>query len=87
MRRALVTILIVAMTASMLLATPATAQKKKEGGSGVIVLSGQGNDLDAYSGTEPFKHQLVIQNHNADPNGRDINAHDVRASCQRAGSL
>ncbi|MEX0664313.1 MAG: hypothetical protein WD598_06010 [Acidimicrobiia bacterium] len=54
-------------------ASPATAGGK-EAGTGVIVLSGQGNDLDAYSGTEPFKHQLVIQNHNADPKGRDINA-------------
>jgi hypothetical protein len=72
MRRALVTIALVAMVGGGFAAAPATA--KKEGGAGVIVLSGQGNDLDAYSGTKPFKHQLVIQNHNADPNGRDINA-------------
>ena len=71
MRRALVTIAVVAMTVGVFATTPATA---KQAGAGVIVLNGQGNDLDAYSGTKPFKHQLVIQNHNADPNGRDINA-------------
>ena len=53
------------------LATPALAGDTSQP---VIVLNGQGNDLDAYTGNEPFKHQLVIQNHNDDPNGRDINA-------------
>jgi len=72
MRRALVTIVIVAVAVGVFATAPATA--KKQGGTGVIVLNGQGNDLDAYSGTKPFKHQLVIQNHNADPKGRDINA-------------
>lgn len=72
MRRALVTIVIVAVLGLVFAMAPATA--KKRGGTGVIVLNGQGNDLDAYSGTRPFKHQTVIQNHNADPKGRDINA-------------
>lgn len=39
-----------------------------------IVFNGQGNDLDTYSTTKPFKHQTVIRNRNADPAGFDINA-------------
>ncbi|MSO80007.1 MAG: hypothetical protein EXQ79_10465 [Acidimicrobiia bacterium] len=73
MRRALVALTALAMTIGVFVAAPATA-KEKQAGAGVIVLSGQGNDLDAYTGTKPFKHQLVIQNHNGDPKGRDINA-------------
>jgi hypothetical protein len=73
MRRALMTVVVVAALLGVVAASAAIAGTK-EAGKGVIVLNGQGNDLDAYSGTEPFKHQLVIQNHNADPKGRDINA-------------
>jgi hypothetical protein len=40
----------------------------------VIVLNGQGNDLDAYSSRRPFRHQTVIRTRAQDPNGLDINA-------------
>jgi hypothetical protein len=39
-----------------------------------IVFNGEGNNLNAYETTPPFKKQTVIRNHNADPNGLDINA-------------
>ena len=40
----------------------------------VIVLNGQGNDLDAYSSRPPFRHQTVIETATRDPKGLDINA-------------
>jgi hypothetical protein len=40
----------------------------------VIVLNGQGNDLDAYASSPPFKTQKVITNREDDPKGFDINA-------------
>jgi hypothetical protein len=40
----------------------------------VIVLNGQGNDLDAYSSRRPFRHQTVIETRAKDPKGLDINA-------------
>jgi hypothetical protein len=40
----------------------------------VVVFNGQGNDLDAYRAVRPFRHQTVITNHDADPEGLDINA-------------
>jgi hypothetical protein len=73
MKRASMTAVALAGLFGLVAASPAMAGSD-EAGAGVIVLNGQGNDLDAYSGTEPFKHQLVIQNHNDDPKGRDINA-------------
>jgi len=73
MKRASMTAVVLAGLLGLVAASPAMAGTD-EAGVGVIVLNGQGNDLDAYSGTEPFKHQLVIQNHNDDPQGRDINA-------------
>lgn len=73
MKRALLTTVLLAAMVGLVAASPVIAGGD-EAGAGVIVLNGQGNDLDAYSGTDPFKHQLVIQNHNEDPNGRDINA-------------
>src|SRR5204862_4371572 len=41
---------------------------------GVVVFNGQGNDLDAYTATPPFKHQTVIQTRAKDPKGLDLNA-------------
>ena len=73
MKRSLLSVVLMAALVGLVAASPATAGEE-DAGAGVIVLNGQGNDLDAYTGNEPFKHQLVIQNHNDDPNGRDINA-------------
>ena len=71
MKRALVTAVALA---ALFVASAAPAAPAKKAGAGVIVLNGQGNDLDAYTGAPPFKHQLVIQNRNANPKGLDINA-------------
>ena len=73
MKRASMTAVVLAGVLGLVAGSPAMAGTD-EVGKGVIVLNGQGNDLDAYSGNKPFKHQLVIQNHNDDPKGRDINA-------------
>lgn len=43
-------------------------------GSGVIVLNGQGNDLDAYDGAPPFDPQKLYTARSNDPKGFDINA-------------
>ena len=72
MKRALVCLIALGL-ASAAMGAPA-ASGEKEPGAGVIVLNGQANDLDAYSGAPPFKHQLVIQNRNENPKGYDINA-------------
>jgi hypothetical protein len=71
MKRAIVAALI---AASVVAAADAGAAPAKKAGAGVIVLNGQANDLDAYTGAPPFKHQTVIRNRNDDPKGFDINA-------------
>lgn len=43
-------------------------------GRGVIVLNGQGNDLDAYEGAPPFDTQKLYTARSKDPKGFDINA-------------
>jgi len=48
---------------------PARASSKS-----VIVLNGEGNNLNAYTADPAFKKQNVIRNHDDDPNGLDINA-------------
>src|SRR5581483_333476 len=74
MKRALV-ILLVSLAALAVVAPSAwPTDASKKAGAGVIVLSGQGNDLDAYTGTSPFKHQTVIETRAKDPKGLDINA-------------
>jgi hypothetical protein len=73
MRRALLTAVLTTALLGVVAASPA-AGGEDEAGQGVIVLNGQGNDLDAYTGSAPFKTQKVITNRNADPNGLDINA-------------
>jgi len=60
-----------ATTALVSGAVPAPAKAEK---SAVIVLNGQGNDLDAYAPSPPFKHQTVIRTRAKDPKGLDINA-------------
>jgi hypothetical protein len=39
-----------------------------------VVFNGQGNNLDAYGATRPFKHQQVIESAATDPDGTDLNA-------------
>ncbi|MBM3672143.1 MAG: hypothetical protein FJW86_08195 [Actinobacteria bacterium] len=73
MKRAVLMLVLTTALVTALAVSPAWSGQD-DPGAGVIVLNGQGNDLDAYTGNEPFKHQLVIQNHSEDPNGRDINA-------------
>jgi hypothetical protein len=51
------------------------APRAKESPKGVIVLNGEGNNLNAYTADPPFTKQTVIRNHDDDPqNGLDINA-------------
>jgi hypothetical protein len=73
----LVRVALPALAALALLLTPAVAPAQPTGGSPkvkVIVLNGQGNDLDAYASNPPFKHQTVITTRAKDPKGFDINA-------------
>lgn len=65
-------VLAAVLTAATVMSPPAMAKKAKA--SDVIVFNGQGNDLDAYTGAPPFKHQTVITNRNANPKGLDLNA-------------
>ncbi len=39
-----------------------------------VVFNGQGNNLDAYTATRPFRHQQVIESAATDPDGTDFNA-------------
>ncbi|MGH8984925.1 MAG: hypothetical protein ACRDY6_13765 [Acidimicrobiia bacterium] len=48
--------------------------ERDDKGSSVIVLNGEGNNLNAYEGSPPFEKQTVIRNHDDDPDGLDINA-------------
>jgi len=75
--RSLRRVMLAGLLASSLPWVPgvSAAQEQGEGArSRVIVLNGQGNDLDAYASRSPFKHQTVITNRNDDPGGLDINA-------------
>ena len=79
MRRVL--ILIAVMCAALAMLVPAATAQSDDLRSGgtkanarVIVFNGQGNDLDAYSAVEPFKHQTVITTRAKDPKGLDLNA-------------
>lgn len=61
--------LVVASTAAVGAARPEQSKPSK-----VIVFNGEGNNLNAYAATPPFKKQNVIRNHDEDPNGLDLNA-------------
>jgi hypothetical protein len=39
-----------------------------------VVFNGQGNNLDAYTATQRFRHQRVIETRATDPEGLDLNA-------------
>ena len=69
MRRVLAAVIVAA--AAIVATAPAAPAKKTPA---YIVLSGQGNDLDAYTSTPPFKHQTVDKTRASDPKGIDINA-------------
>ncbi len=76
MRRFFVLGTVIALAAMAATGTGAGAAGGS-GGSGkstVIVFNGEGNNLNAYEAKPPFKKQTVIQNHEEDPNGLDINA-------------
>ncbi|HEY8216713.1 MAG TPA: hypothetical protein VIH82_06240, partial [Acidimicrobiia bacterium] len=71
--------IIIALLAALLVAASsvggAAATRPRAAPSGpAIVLNGQGNDLDAYAATPPFRHQTVIQTRAKDPKGLDMNA-------------
>ncbi|MEX2254140.1 MAG: hypothetical protein WEC34_01770 [Acidimicrobiia bacterium] len=78
MMRILVRVVVPGAVALALFVTPAVAGARDDTDtktkSNVIVLNGQGNDLDAYTANAPFKHQTVYTNRNDDPDGFDINA-------------
>lgn len=64
----------VTLTAAMSVALAPIASAQDEAGDGVIVLNGQGNDLDAYDGAPPFDTQKLYTARSDDPKGFDINA-------------
>jgi hypothetical protein len=71
--------LLVLTTCVVALSTVAPARGTVSSGGAaaarrVIVLNGQGNDLDAYASRPPFRHQTVIETRARDPKGLDINA-------------
>ena len=74
MRRALLT--LVAVTAVIAVASPVAGSAASNGKSRnpAIVFSGEGNNLNVYASTPPFRKQRVITNADEDPDGLDINA-------------
>ena len=75
-RRIALVAALTAAGAALALAGPGASalptQQKKS--STVIVLNGEGNNLNAYASKPPFKKQNVIRNAEDDPKGLDINA-------------
>ena len=77
MRRLPVVVVIaaVALASSVLAGTSAgSVAAASSSGGGAIVFSGEGNNLNAYQSTPPFKKQRVITTRDKDPRGLDINA-------------
>jgi hypothetical protein len=71
--------LVIATAAVLALATPPVAASTRTAAQGsrakqAIVFSGEGNNLNAYNSTPPFKKQRVITAREQDPKGLDINA-------------
>jgi hypothetical protein len=73
MKRTVLTVLLVAATLATIPAV-ASAGGDRSTKQTVIVFNGQGNDLDAYASTPPFKTQNVYTTREQDPKGFDINA-------------
>ncbi len=80
MRTRLLVSMTVATAAMSVALAPIAAAKdhepgaKDDPGAGVVVLNGQGNDLDAYDGAPPFTSQKLYTARSKDPKGFDINA-------------
>ena len=73
-RLALAAALVVSALVASWAAPAATVSSAKTSTKDVIVLNGEGNNLNAYTAEPPFTKQTVIRNHNDDPKGLDINA-------------
>src|SRR6476646_8267692 len=73
MRRTLATLVVAVVGITLLTALPGGAAGKGPHRA-AIVFNGQGNNLDAYESTAPFRHQRVITTRADDPSGLDINA-------------
>ena len=76
-RRPLRLTLVAGLLAGALVASWTAAgavRPAKTSSKDVIVLNGEGNNLNAYKAEPPFTKQTVIRNHDEDPNGLDINA-------------
>jgi hypothetical protein len=77
MRRALLTIITATVvTLAVAVAAPlaGSAVPTKTSTDPAIVFSGEGNNLNAYQSTPPFRRQRVITTRADDPKGLDINA-------------
>jgi len=73
MRRTFATLVAAVVGITLLTALPGGAAGK-DPHRAAIVFNGQGNNLDAYESTAPFRHQRVITTRADDPSGLDINA-------------
>jgi hypothetical protein len=76
MRRIVTFILVSVAALAALGATHAASRPVAQRASErqTVVFNGQGNNLDAYRATRPFRHQQVIETVAKDPDGLDINA-------------
>lgn len=74
MRRALLTVAASVVTVALVAPVTAGASPRRAGKGGAIVFNGEGNNLNAYQSTPPFKKQRVITNHDDSRRGKDINA-------------
>jgi hypothetical protein len=76
-RRPIRLVLVAAAAIALVVAwdgTGGTSRPAQSSSKGVIVLNGEGNNLNAYTADPPFTKQNVIRNHDDDPKGLDINA-------------
>jgi hypothetical protein len=76
MRRTLAAITVAVVALAALGATRAADRPIARAASErkTVVFNGQGNNLDAYTATRPFRHQQVIESAATDPDGTDLNA-------------
>lgn len=74
MRRAVLTVIAVAAVITLVSPVAGSAASNGKSKNPAIVFSGEGNNLNAYESTPPFRHQRVITTIDDDPNGLDINA-------------
>lgn len=74
MRRVLLTALLVSMVAVVAPPIAGADVPARTGPNPAVVFSGEGNNLNAYESTPPFRRQRVITTRDKDPHGLDINA-------------